>query len=29
MFGSSCQLRPPLDEMRLADRCQQGNRAHG
>ncbi len=29
MFGNSCQLRPPLDEIRLADRCQKGSRAHG
>ena len=29
MFGSSCQLRPPVDEMRLADRCQPERRAHG
>lgn len=29
LLGENCELRPPLDEMRLADRCQQGNRAHG
>lgn len=29
LFGRDYDLRPPLDEMRLADRCQPGKRAHG
>jgi len=29
MFGKSCQRAPPLDEMRLADRCQSERRVHG
>jgi hypothetical protein len=31
LFGSDYQLRPPLDEMRLADRCRAtaGVRPHG
>ncbi|MGY5812031.1 hypothetical protein ACXHXG_30565 [Rhizobium sp. LEGMi198b] len=27
--GIHHQLRPPVDEMRLADRCQTGKRTHG
>ena len=29
LFGKSHQLRPPLDEMRLAERCQPGKHDHG
>jgi cytochrome c-type biogenesis protein CcmH/NrfF len=29
LFGRDFELRPPVDEMRLADRCQPGSRAHG
>ncbi|WP_368517459.1 hypothetical protein [Rhizobium sp.] len=29
LFGRDCELRPPVDEMRLADRCQPERRAHG
>ncbi|MGV1791025.1 hypothetical protein [Rhizobium sp. A37_96] len=29
LFGRDYGLRAPVDEMRLADRCQPGARAHG
>ncbi|RKD61687.1 hypothetical protein [Rhizobium sp. WW_1] len=29
LFGRHYELRPPVDEMRLADRCQPGNHTHG
>ena len=29
LFGRYYGLRPPVDEMRLADRCQPERRAHG
>ncbi|NTJ63804.1 hypothetical protein G6M50_36735 [Agrobacterium rhizogenes] len=29
LFGRDYELRPPVDEMRLADRCQPERRAHG
>jgi cytochrome c-type biogenesis protein CcmH/NrfF len=29
LFGKSHQLRPPVDEIRLAERCQPGKHAHG
>lgn len=29
LFGRDYDLRPPVDEMRLADRCQPGKHAHG
>lgn len=29
LFGRAYDLRPPVSEMRLADRCQPGSRNHG
>lgn len=29
LFGKHYELRPPVDEMRLADRCLPERRAHG
>ena len=29
LFSRSHQLRPPIDEMRLAERCHSERRAHG
>ncbi|MDO1582398.1 hypothetical protein [Rhizobium oryzicola] len=29
LFGTRCDLRPPLDEARVADRCKPGVLAHG